>query len=391
MVGIQTWDRPMGGNARDLALEFSKNNRVLYVNPPVNRKDQLKLQKSEQLERKLAVIKNRQPPLQQIHDRLWVLTPKTIIESLNWLPPGVLFKYFNTLNAKRWAKAIQRQANELQFTNFLLFNDSSMFMGLHLKKLLRPMAYLYYIRDNLVANPYWGKHGEGMEPLVIAEADIVLTNAQRYADYASAYNLNTFFVGQGCDLSLFEGNTDSLEEAEELQSLPRPIVGYAGQLTSRRLAERTLSKIAKAQPDWTLYLLGPQDNTFKNSDIRELPNVHLPGPCPPEVLPRYLKGFDVCLNPQLVNEATLGNYPRKVDEYLAMGKPVVATRTPAMGYFEKYTYLADKPDDYVPLIKQALEEDSPEKQNARRQFALSHTWAANVRAIGRALSYAGHI
>lgn len=40
--------------------------------------------------------------------------------------------------------------------------------------------------------------------------------------------------------------------------------------------------------------------------------------------------FDVCMNPQLVNEITIGNYPRKVDEYLALGKPVIATKTLTM-------------------------------------------------------------
>lgn len=388
MVGIQAWDRPMGGNARDLALEFSKHNRVLYVNPPINRKHRLKPGKTHRMKRKLAVLKNRRPPIQQIHDQLWVLTPKTIIESVNWLPTGKLFNYFNALNAERWAKAIQRQAKQLKFRDFLLFNDSSMFMGVHLKSLLRPKAYLYYIRDNLVANPYWQKHGKVLEPRAIEEADVVLTNAQRYAEYARRYNPKAYFVGQGCDLSLFEGGTQQLEEAEATKELPNPVIGYAGQLTTRRLDERTLCKIARENPEWTLYLLGPMDAAFRHSALHELPNVQLPGPCPPEVLPRYLKGFDVCLNPQLINAATKGNYPRKIDEYLAMGKPVVATRTPAMAYFEAYTYLADTPEAYAPLIEQAMAEDTPEKQSARRAFALSHTWSANVQAIGRALSHA---
>jgi glycosyltransferase involved in cell wall biosynthesis len=47
-------------------------------------------------------------------------------------------------------------------------------------------------------------------------------------------------------------------------------------------------------------------------------------------LPEYIKASDVCINPQLLNETTKGNYPRKIDEYLAMGKPVVATKTIAM-------------------------------------------------------------
>ena len=47
-------------------------------------------------------------------------------------------------------------------------------------------------------------------------------------------------------------------------------------------------------------------------------------------MPAYLQHFDVCINPQEVNDITLGNFPLKILEYLAMGKPVVATATHLM-------------------------------------------------------------
>jgi hypothetical protein len=37
---------------------------------------------------------------------------------------------------------------------------------------------------------------------------------------------------------------------------------------------------------------------------------------------------------QLSNNLTIGNYPRKIDEYLAMGKPIVATSTKTMQMFK---------------------------------------------------------
>ena len=37
VVGIQAWDIEIGSNCKNIALEFSKNNRVLYVNPPMTR------------------------------------------------------------------------------------------------------------------------------------------------------------------------------------------------------------------------------------------------------------------------------------------------------------------------------------------------------------------
>ncbi|RZL39701.1 MAG: glycosyltransferase family 1 protein, partial [Pedobacter sp.] len=38
VVGQQPWDTPIGSNCKDLALEFSKHNRVLYINAPLDRR-----------------------------------------------------------------------------------------------------------------------------------------------------------------------------------------------------------------------------------------------------------------------------------------------------------------------------------------------------------------
>lgn len=37
IVGQQPWDTEIGSNCKDIALELSKYNRVLYVNSPLDR------------------------------------------------------------------------------------------------------------------------------------------------------------------------------------------------------------------------------------------------------------------------------------------------------------------------------------------------------------------
>ncbi len=91
--------------------------------------------------------------------------------------------------------------------------------------------------------------------------------------------------------------------------------------------------------------------------------------------------MDVCMNPQKVNDITIGNYPRKVDEYLAMGKPVLATRTPAMELFREHVFLCDKVTDYIRSADDALRSDTSERQAARIRFAQSHSWRNNVSTL----------
>jgi glycosyltransferase involved in cell wall biosynthesis len=105
----------------------------------------------------------------------------------------------------------------------------------------------------------------------------------------------------------------------------------------------------------------------------------------PEELPLYMSFFDVCINPQLVNMVTIGNYPRKVDEYLAMGKPIVATQTRAMEIFSSYVYLAENKESFALLIQRAIDENTEELQVARRAFASSHSWENCANEIYKAI------
>ncbi|MDL5049875.1 glycosyltransferase [Oscillatoria amoena NRMC-F 0135] len=109
------------------------------------------------------------------------------------------------------------------------------------------------------------------------------------------------------------------------------------------------------------------------------------GPKKPDELPAYLSSFDVALNPQILNEVTIGNYPRKIDEYLAMGKPTVATKTEAMEIFDGYVYLAESEADYLTMIEQALNETDALLKQKRITYALSHTWENSVAEIYKAM------
>jgi glycosyltransferase involved in cell wall biosynthesis len=208
---------------------------------------------------------------------------------------------------------------------------------------------------------------------LIKKADAAVANSTYYAEYCATHNPNSWYIGQGCNFDLF--NTDrEYPRPEELNGLKTPIIGYVGAIDSARLDEKILETIATARPDWNIIMVGPEDEFFANSRLHSLPNIHFIGRRPLQKLPEFVAHFDVCINPQLINIVTKGNYPLKIDEYLAMGKPVVATRTRAMKLFESYTYLADKPEEYIHLIETALTEDSPLLKEQRIAFARSHTW-----------------
>ena len=294
-----------------------------------------------------------------------------------------IFNFFNKLNAKRLAAEIERITEELEFEDYILFNDSSMFRGEYLKELLNPEMYIYYIRDNLITQDYFKKHGVETEKNTIKSADLVVSNSPYLRDYAKSFNSNSYYVGQGCDLELFKPN--EVAEPTDLEKIKGVKIGYIGFLTEMRLNIHLLVEVAKTKTDWQIVLVGPEDDAFKDSELHQLPNVHFLGNKNGDKLPAYIKYFDVCMNPQAVNDLTIGNYPRKIDEYLAMGKATVATQTPTMEIFKDHVYLGETASDYLQLIEQALKDDNSQKQQERIAFAQSHTWENNVNEIGKAI------
>lgn len=381
VMGLQPWDIEIGSNCKNIAMEFAKNNRVLYINPPLTFHAIRKNRHNDKVIKRLKIIKGEISDIHQIEPKLWVFYPKIIISSINWIRCDWLFDVLNQQNNKRFAKEINRAKTSLGFKDVILFNDNHIFLGLYMKNYIKPQFYIYYLRDNLINFPYWKKHGLKLEPELIREADLVVTNSSLYAEYASKYNTNSYMVGQGCDISLFNDEIKEIEIPVEMNNIAHPIIGYIGNLTALRLDIKLLEFIAQQKPHWNIVLIGPEDETFKTSNLHQMANVYFLGAKPENELPHYLKSFDVAINPQLINEITNGNYPRKIDEYLAMGKPIVASATKAMDYFKDYTYLAHSYEDYFRLIDKALKEDNEELRRKRKDIARSHTWENSVNLI----------
>jgi teichuronic acid biosynthesis glycosyltransferase TuaH len=384
MVAVQGWDFEIGSNARNIALEFARHHRVLYVNPPLDWASRIRTGKNERTKKYIAVAEGNESGLVQVQENLWNLYPDFIASSINWVAVSRLHDLLNWRTNSRFAKCIGKAVQQLGFDSFVLFNDNLIFRGLYLKELLKPQKYIYYIRDYLVVQPYFKKHGVRLEPQLMEKADAVVANSPYLKEYAAAFNSKSYYVGQGCEVDMFDEDLVS-DIPEDIRSIRGPLIGYVGFLTSMRLDIELLVTLAAANPEWNIVLVGPEDDAFRQSPLHRQKNVFFPGKKSPAELPSYIKAFQVCINPQVVNQLTIGNYPRKVDEYLAMGKPTVATKTKAMEIFKDYTHLASSTEEFIQLVEVALKDHDLNSKRERKAFAKSHTWENSVNEIYMAI------
>ena len=381
ITGLQPWDIPIGSNAIDIAREISVDNRVLYVNSALDQMTIYRNQPKPETKQRLDVYKKLKLPLRQITESLWVLDFPFSVWSVNELPDGVLFDFFNRRNNKKIFSYIKKIATELQFKDIIHFIDNDIYRSFYSREFLKPALSVYYRRDNLQPYGYWKKHVGRLEPLIIKKSNVIVCNSPQYAEYARSFNQKSFDIGQGVDLSAYDPDL-SFTTPAEIEPVPTPRIGYIGDINSLRLDPDLLYELAKSKPDYSFVMIGGEDKVFAAHALHTLKNVYFLGSIPKAMVPAFMSSLQICLNPQVLNEITNGNYPRKVDEYLAMGKPVIATTTATMELFRGHAYLCSSVAEYQAAVERALMELSDrEKTKQRILFARSHSWKNNVNSI----------
>jgi glycosyltransferase involved in cell wall biosynthesis len=386
LFSFQPWDAELGSNFKDMAFELAKFNRVLYVNRALDRASLWKQKNSLQVQTRLASIKKGIGEVVQVQPRLWVQNPRTIVESINWIPIGFIHDLLNKRNNKRLASEINKVTRMLGFSNVILINDNDFIRGRYLKEFVHCTDYIFYKRDYMLGVGYFQRHGPRLESALLKEVNMVATNSSYLARQAKEFNKNSFDIGQGCNPEHYTAPQAFIPA--DIKHLKKPIIGYTGYISAWRIDINILVYIAEQLPHCNVVLVGPVDELFRRDEVSHISNLHFLGGKEPAVLPGYIDYFDVCINPQVLNEITMGNYPRKIDEYLAMGKPVVATRTEAMKLFEPYSLLCTGKEEFLHAIKLVLDNpnyyNSEKEKNRRVAFALTHTWENSIQRLGEA-------
>ena len=221
ITGLQSWDIPIGSNAIDIAKAIAVDNRVLYVNSPLDQVTILRKKSAPELKHRFDVLAKRKSPLRKISNSLWVLDFPFSIWSVNQLPDGFIFDFFNKLNNKKIFNYILKIAAELNFKDCVHFIDNDIYRSFYAKEYLHPAVSIYYRRDNLQPFAFWKKHVGRLEPLLIKKSDLVVCNSPQLAEYAQSYNDHSFDIGQGVDLSAYNSDLE-FTVPSDIASIPEP-------------------------------------------------------------------------------------------------------------------------------------------------------------------------
>ncbi|MBO8168634.1 MAG: glycosyltransferase [Thermoanaerobacteraceae bacterium] len=169
---------------------------------------------------------------------------------------------------------------------------------------------------------------EQWEKELVEKADVVLTTSQGLYNEQGKKNRATYLVPNAADYQHF-ATVDSMYRNDnavprDLQGIGKPRLGFVGAVYEW-LDFELLDMIAKKHPAWNIVLIGPKQGGLQ---VPKRKNIYWLGSRQYSELPFYMQHFDVMLIPWLRYEVTEQANPIKMWEYLAVGKPVVATALP---------------------------------------------------------------
>ncbi|RYZ63661.1 MAG: glycosyltransferase family 1 protein, partial [Proteobacteria bacterium] len=208
-------------------------------------------------------------------------------------------------------------------------------MALPLAQKLNPRALVYDCMDELSAFLNAPRQLLQRESALLRAADLVFTGGPSLYEAKRNRHPDVHCFPSSVDVAHFERAAGPVDEAPEQAALPHPRLGFYG-VIDERLDLSLIDAIATAHRDWQIVLVGPVVK-IDPASLPQGPNLHYYGQQSYERLPDFLAGWDVCLLPFALNDATRFISPTKTLEYMAAGKPVVST--PIRDVAEPYSHL----------------------------------------------------
>jgi len=202
------------------------------------------------------------------------------------------------------------------------------------------------------------------------EADLALAISEPLAEELKRHRVVAHLTTTGVDFAHFARAADG-PESPALAALPRPRVGLIGNL-NERIDWPLIEAIARRRPDWQLVLVGPvyqagEATMAALATLGRLPNVHRLPAVTEAAIGSCAIGLDVCLIAYRLGAGTRGINPLKLYQYLAVGRPVVATPLPSLESFRDVIAIGRTAAEFESRIDQALAAGGDASDRARRQ------------------------
>lgn len=343
---------------------LSRDNRILWINAIANR---MPTASGKDVSRIFKKLKAFTEPVREVENNIFVLNPLAIPTY-----GSAAVRKFNQSFLLSQVKAAMRKLKFQKPVN-MVFNPAA---GLLAGK-LNEESLIYYCVDEYTAFTGAAAGLKEIEEGLFRKSDLVIVSAEKLLESKRKFNPNTFLIRHGTDWRHFrKALSEETEIPGEIKDLPKPVIGFHG-LLADWVDFELIKKIAAHFKNGSIVLIGKiaVDAEQKVKILDGISNVHFLGRKPYANLPAYCKGFDVSLNPFIINDLTLAANPLKVREYLAAGLQVVSTDIPEVRILE-HCRIGKTHEEFIEQIEKALA--NPQSKTEISDSIKRESWDAKI-------------
>ena len=386
---LQPWENEYPSPSLGLARALAVHTRVWYVSRPPTWRDVVK-----------GTTKRSRPPGVYEEEgeggsKLYVVelratAPINALPSESGLFDGIRARVDRGMN-----RELGRILSENEVGDYLWINMYSPTQFLEVSLHRPPLARYYYTIDAIEENWYTSRHGLRYEALQASHSDAVFGTSSKlgetmasFRDASGAACAKTVHVlPNAMAADIYFADPDAPEPAD-IRDLPHPRVGFVGNFDATRIDYAGIEVLAKARPDVQFVFVGPWNASEQyRAAFEALPNVHLLGRRDQRECPPYLRHVDICIIPFAINALTASIYPLKINEYLAIGKPVLATPfSKDIQDFRDNIHLAPI-DQWAGMIEEVIDGHTESRRKASVERAADNTWESRAREFLRLVGY----
>jgi len=195
---------------------------------------------------------------------------------------------------------------------------------------IKPDKLIYEYIDELEIFHMYGPEMENDHNELMSKANVTVCTATKLYNQVINKARNPIVSTNAGDYDFFSKTVD-YEISDLIKDKIKGykcVLGYYGAL-AKWFDYELVKETAKRHPEWVWILVGINyDKTLDSSGIKEFDNIVYIPPQPYKELPKFLKAFDIATIPFCINEITLSTSPVKLFEYMAGGKPIIASKMP---------------------------------------------------------------
>jgi protoporphyrinogen oxidase len=253
-------------------------------------------------------------------------------------------------------------------------------MALPLLQGLHPSLVVYDCMDELASFKNPPKQLLQRETALLNLADLVFAGGPSLYEAKRTRHPSVHCFPSSVDVAHFGRALDRDTSHPAQASIAHPRLGFYG-VIDERFDTGLVAAMADAHPEWQVVLAGPVKK-IDEGHLPRRPNIHYLGQQSYDDLPRLLAGWDVCLLPFALNEATRFISPTKVLEYMAAELPIVSTPIADVATpYGDVVAIAEGPQEFVAACEAALALEPAQREalaEAMREIVATTSWDATA-------------